>query len=228
MERRRTRGEAEIEVLLAKLPPGSERHQVLTAARDFKASWVALGERLTQVRESGQYAQWGYKTFEAYVRGELRLKPDTALKLTRSFSFLRDHEPTALGAPLTRELPALDVVDLLSRAKEKVKVSDEQLDSIRREAFDSDEGPMTRSEVMKRFREVDPDAFKAQPKKAGGPVGAGDGNVRKALLLSERLESLLAAIQGLSDEAQRNAASVTNALRTIFEETRQQQTANAA
>lgn len=227
MERRRSRGEAEIEALLAKLPAGSDRHRVLTAARDFKASWVALGERLTEVRESGQYAQWGYKTFEAYVRGELRLKPDTASKLTRSFSFLRDHEPAALEAPITRELPALDVVDLLSRAKDKVKVSDAQLDTIRREAFDSDEGPMTRSEVMKRFREVDPDAFKAQPKKSG-VVGAGDGNVRKALLLSERLESLLAAIQGLSGEAARNAASVTAALRAIFEETRSQTTASAA
>ena len=99
MDRRRTRGEAEIEALLAKLQPGSERHGALSAARDFKASWVALGERLTQIRESGQYSQWGYKTFEAYVRGELRLKPETANKLTRSFSFLRDHEPAHDALP---------------------------------------------------------------------------------------------------------------------------------
>ncbi|HSI05565.1 MAG: hypothetical protein ACAI38_01030 [Myxococcota bacterium] len=228
MERRRSRGEAEIEALLAKLPPGSDRHACLSAARDFKASWVALGDRLTKLRETGQYAQWGYKTFEAYVRNELRMKPDTANKLTRSYSFLRDHEPEALSAPIARELPPLDVVDLLSRAREKAKVSDEQFDNIRHEAFDADEGPMTRSEVMKRFREIDPDAFKPQPKKAGGAVAA-DGNVRKALLLAERLESLLVAIQGLSEDAQRHAQSVTVELRTIFLETQQQQPeANAA
>jgi hypothetical protein len=229
VERRRSRGEAEIEALLAKLPPGSERHLVLTAARDFKASWVALGERLTQVRESGQYAQWGYKTFEQYVRGELRMKADTANKLTRSFAFLRDHEPTALEAPITRELPALEVVDLLSRAREKTKVSDEQLNSIRSAAFDANEGPLSKSEVMKRFREVDPEAFKAGgDKKPGAATSAGDGNVRKALLLSERLESLLGAIQGLSSDAQMRAASVTGELRQLFESTRQETATPAA
>lgn len=221
MERRRSRGEAEIEALLAKLPPGSERHACLSAARDFKASWVALGDRLTALRESGQFAQWGYKTFDAYVRNELRMKPETANKLTRSYSFLRDHEPEALQAPIARELPPLDVVDLLSRAKEKAKVSEEQFNTIRHEAFDNDEGPLTRSEVMKRFREIDPDAFKAQPKKASAV--AADGNVRKALLLSERLESLLVAIQGLSGDAHEHAKAVTVALRTIFLDSQQQQ-----
>lgn len=213
MDRRRTRTEAEMEALLAKLPPGSDRHATLSAAKEFKASWVLLGERLTKVRESGQYASWGYKTFEAYVKGELRLKPDTALKLTRSFAFVRDHEPTALNAPLTRELPAMDVVDLLAQAREKVKINDDQLNAIRREAFNSDEGPLTKNEVMKRFREVDPEAFKPAPK-ASGVVA--DGNVRKALLLAERLQTLLTGIEGLSQAAQESANTVTSELRTIF------------
>lgn len=213
MDRRRTRTEAEMEALLAKLPPGSDRHSVLSAAKEFKASWVLLGEKLTKVRESGQHAAWGYKTFEAYVKGELRLKPDTALKLTRSFAFVRDHEPTVLSAPITRELPAMDVVDLLAQAREKVKINDEQLNAIRRDAFNSDEGPLTKSEVMKRFREVDPEAFKPAPKNAGIVV---DGNVRKALLLAERLQTLLTGITNLSEGAQAAANTVTSELRTIF------------
>lgn len=225
MDRRRTRTEAEMEALLAKLPPGSERHGVLSAAKEFKASWVALGEKLTKVRESGQYASWGYKTFEAYVRGELRLKPDTALKLTRSFAFVRDHEPEALNAPVTRELPAMDVVDLLAQAREKVKINDDQLNAIKREAFNSDDGPLTKSELMKRFREVDPEAFKPAPK-ATGPVA--DGNVRKALLLAERLETLLTGIAGLSDGAKEGANAVTSELRSIFQAAQEQPAVTAA
>ncbi|MBC7794696.1 MAG: hypothetical protein H7Z43_13410 [Clostridia bacterium] len=202
-----------MEELLTKLPPGSERHSCLSAAKEFKASWVLLGERLTKVRESGQFASWGYKTFETYVRSELRLKPDTALKLTRSFAFLRDHEPNALQAPITREIPSMDVVDLLSQARDKVKIDDTQLAKIRREAFDTEDGPMSKSEVMKRFREVDPEAFKPAPKTTGVVA---DGNVRKALLLAERLETLLAGIQGLSEGAQAGANTVTSELRIIF------------
>ena len=94
--RRRTRGEAAIESLLAKLDPSSERYRVLLATREFKASWVELGERLTEVREGGEFRTWGHETFEAYCRTELRLKPDTANKLTRSYVFLKEHEPVVL------------------------------------------------------------------------------------------------------------------------------------
>jgi len=57
MTRRKTRGEVAIQSKLATLDPESERYHVLVAARDFKASWVALGERLTAVREREQYLE---------------------------------------------------------------------------------------------------------------------------------------------------------------------------
>ena len=63
MARRRTRGEAHIEALLSNLDPGSERYHVLRAARDFKASWVELGERLTETREQEKFKEWGYTSF---------------------------------------------------------------------------------------------------------------------------------------------------------------------
>src|SRR5688572_16486056 len=164
MARRKSRAEVEIEAQLQTLDPDSERHQVLSAARDFKVAWVALGNLLTQVRESGTWREWGYSSFEAYCRRELRLRQDTANKLTRSFAFLRDHEPSAMELRPERELPPLDVVDLLSRAQERTKVSEEQLAAITEEVF-SEEGPLpTRSGVVKRFRELDPDAFRAAPR----------------------------------------------------------------
>ena len=89
MDRQRSRTEVEMEAQLKTLDPSSERYATLSAARDFKASWVALGELLTRVREGSLYREWGYSSFEAYARRELRIRQDTANKLTRSFSFLR-------------------------------------------------------------------------------------------------------------------------------------------
>lgn len=190
--RRTTRAEAEMAARLDTLDPTSKRYEVLAAAKAFKANWVELGQRLTTVRETQGYAQWGYGSFEAYCRKELQIRQDTANKLTRSFAFLRDHESQILGEKRTpTDLPALDVVDLLSQAQQRTKVSDAHLAKICETALDPTANP-TRAQVMKQFRELDPEAFKPEHKPKPQPV-PGANDMRKALLLAERLESLLAA-----------------------------------
>ena len=218
MTRRRSKAEVEMENLLGTLDPSSERFRVLAAARDFKASWVILGEILTTVRDSNAFKEWGYASFEAYARRELRLRADTAAKLTRSYSFLKEHEPTALATRQEKELPPLDVVDLLTRARERAKVSDEDIQSIQQEVFEDGANP-TRHAVVKRFREIDPDAFRGKPrapKEAGGSE-----DLRKALLLGERFETLVTEHPALSDNAKQVLSQVVAEVRQAFEATKQ-------
>jgi hypothetical protein len=88
-----TAAEADIEKKAASVPPGTFRHTVLVAAKRFKSTWAELGKLLVQVRDEGTYQEWGYPSFEAYCLKELHIRKATALKLTRSFSFLSRHEP---------------------------------------------------------------------------------------------------------------------------------------
>lgn len=213
MARRKSRAEVEIETQLGTLDPKSERHVVLSAARDFKVAWVELGNRLTAVRESNSWQNWGYSTFDAYCRRELHIRRDTANKLTRSYSFLRDHEPSALQDRERRELPPLDVVDLLSQAEERAKLSGDQFDMIREEIFAPDNVIPTKGQVLKRFREFDPDAFRSAPRK-NAPV---EGDIRKALLLAERLQALMEVQDGVSTTALNGVRRAVSELRQIFE-----------
>ncbi len=220
MPRRKSRSEIEMEVQLEQLEPGSSRHRVLLAARDFKASWVQLGELLTRVRENREFETWGYTDFEMYCRRELHVKRDTANKLTRSYAFLRDHEPSSLQSSTShRELPALDVVDLLTRARDRANVSEEQFEAIRRDVFSEDQSPPTRAAVGKRFREVDPDAFRSTPRAKPAPSAGGPAEVKKALLLAERLEAVLGSLQ-VSDTTQRAIQSACVELRHLFQSSR--------
>ena len=217
MTRSRSKAEVEMENLLGTLDPSSERFRVLAAARDFKASWVMLGEILTTVRDSNAYKGWGYVNFEAYARRELRLRSDTASKLTRSYSFLKEHEPQALQTRQEKDLPPLDVVDLLTRARDRAKVSDEDVQAIREEVFEDGANP-TRHAVVKRFREIDPDAFRGKPrapKEAGG-----SDELRKALLLGERFETLVTQHSALSDNAKKVLSQVVDEVRQAFEATK--------
>ena len=148
----------------------------------------------------------------------MRLRADTAAKLTRSYSFLKEHEPKALETRQEKELPPLDVVDLLTRARERAKVSDEDIQSIQQEVFEDGANP-TRHAVVKRFREIDPDAFRGKPrapKEAGGSE-----DLRKALLLGERFETLVVEHPALSDNAKQVLSQVVAEVRQAFEATKQ-------
>ncbi len=204
MPRRKSRAEVAIETQLRTLEPTSPRFVVLSAARDFKAAWVKLGTELTHARESNAWKAWGYPSFEGYCRRELHLRRDTVNKLTRSYAFLRDHEPEALEAD--RELPELDVVDLLSRAGDRTALSKGQIDEIRSEVFDPENQNPTKSQIVKRFREIDPEAFRPQ-KPVPTLVQGTPQDIRKALLLGERLNDLLTQMPNISQQS-KEAASV--------------------
>jgi len=108
-------------------------------------------------------------------------------------------------------------VDLLSRARDKAKLSDAQFHSIEKDVFDSP-AETTKGDVLKRFREIDPEAFKAAPRAAAS--GSGDGDLRKALLLAERLQSLVDGQDGVSRAARDAMRGVVGELKGLFENSR--------
>ncbi|MDH3961457.1 MAG: hypothetical protein OET55_09335, partial [Desulfuromonadales bacterium] len=63
-EKSPTKGSQHIEQLMRQLPPESERYQVLATAKQFKSSWVELGEWLAKVSNKKQFSEWGFTSFE--------------------------------------------------------------------------------------------------------------------------------------------------------------------
>ena len=215
MAGQKSKSELEIEAQLKSLDPASFRYQVLASAKDFKAIWVQMGDFLTKVREQSLYKEWGYKSFEIYCRKEVRIRQDTANKLTRSFSFVRDNEPEALAAQGDQELPPLDVVDLLARARERTVVPEEELNTIREEVFHGEKEP-TRQRLMKRFREVDPEAFRAK-KPDEVILQEGDPDMRKAVLVAECLLSLREPGPSISSAAKLSMQTIVQELTALLE-----------
>ncbi len=212
-----TRTQADLRARLQQLPEGSPRRAALMAACTFKSSWVELGEALISVREEGQYKAWGYPSFEAYCKSELHIKADTVLKLTRSFAYLQQHAPERLSrSESTTAAPALDVVDLLSQAASRTKVSQDALSRMGAQLLQKDAAP-TRAEVLKTLREDDPEAFRAKSRAAAVPKTVQDVDLRKALLLAERLFGLLGE-QGdvVSAQAHAKLERVVQELRAAY------------
>ncbi len=187
--------------------PGSLRHQVMLTAQKFKSSWVELGSLLVRVRRDGGWRDWGFSSFEEYCTKELRLKRQTAEKLTASYSFLTRHERDFADATIQlhsesprsalppREAPAFEVVSVLARAEESGQLGEEDYQALR-ESIWSDARPPAQvaRELSKRF-----------PPPAPEPPASGEGIARlvqSAKRLAQALSSCEAIPSAIAERAE--------------------------
>ncbi len=180
-----------------------ERAELLHRARRFKASWIELAEALTNAKRGGRWKEWGYDSFEAYAKTELRLKQDTVDKLTGSFLFLKRRAPSVLTRDALREpVPSYDAVDFLRRAEASPEAPREAVEEIRRRVIDE---AAPAAAVSRSYRDVVFPLDKAQQR---ARELAGVRNVAKRL--RELLGSTKAVPRGL-------ARDVSDALDKLLE-----------
>lgn len=151
----KTKTEELIETLLRELDPATPRYQVLVSARQFKSSWVELGEKLTRVLREKLFQNWGYNNFEDYCRKEIRIRQATAEKLTLAFGYLERQQPTLLGSrDQNRELPDYRSVDLLRRVDEDPSMDETQKADLKRAVFEERRSlPNVRRQYQEMVRE---------------------------------------------------------------------------
>lgn len=118
-----------------------ERAELLRRTRLFKSSWLELGEALADVKRNKAWERWGYDTFEAYAKAELKLRMDTVEKLTGSYMFLHKRAPEVLRRdPVEEHLPSYQAIDFLRRAEERNEqdhnVPDDTMEEVRKKVLD--------------------------------------------------------------------------------------------
>jgi len=184
-----TKAETDMAARLGTLEPGTKRYDVLSTAIDFKCSWFRLARHLVEVRDGGLFAEWGYKTFEAYAQRELHLRRETTQKLVRSYDFLNAHERPTLRAVAERDdgdegvvpLPSYQALDVLAEARQNPYLSDDDYRELRDRVFQEDPSPAQLRKTIKERAPV-PEVQRSDE---------GPARLRKCLNLAERLYGLL-------------------------------------
>lgn len=118
-----------------------ERVELLRRTRRFKSSWLELGEALAEVKRGKTWERWGYDSFEAYAKAELKLRMETVEKLTGSYMFLHKRAPEVLRRdPMETPLPSYQAIDFLRRAEERAEhdesVSEDTMVEVRKKVLD--------------------------------------------------------------------------------------------
>lgn len=188
------------------------RMQVVSRARVFKRSWVDMAEALSTVRSRRLFERWGYQSLPDYALEELNIKRATCDKLTVSYHALSEHAPHVLSWDgVAQEMPEMDAVEYFARAVDPrprrgseeapPPPSDEVVDQLKQAIFEDRASPPS---LRRRFNPV------LNPKD--------EGDERRDLLSkvranARRLEELVTALDGLSEERVEEVTSCLEELR---------------
>ena len=144
------------------LSPETLRYRVLESAKNFKSSWIELGQYLYTVYKDKLYRDWNHVTFEAYCAKEIGIRQQTAVKLLKSYYFLEKEEPDYLkkqshddGKPT--EAPSFESVNALRLAKQSERISEKDYAKIREEVLEKCQEPLEVKKKIKYFLKTAPE-----------------------------------------------------------------------
>ncbi|MFA5143157.1 MAG: hypothetical protein WC522_03155 [Candidatus Omnitrophota bacterium] len=153
----------------------SLRYRVLESAKNFKTSWVELGQALYAVWKDKSYREWGYLTFDAYTQKEIGVKKPTAMKLLKSYYFLEKEEPAYLQKEYSESqapaaVPSYESVNLLRLAKNRNALDRDDYQRFRKDVLETGRDPVEvkrdLTSLMRQREELSPDEARQRRKTA--------------------------------------------------------------
>lgn len=142
------------------------RMEMIGCAKDFKVSWVQLGQGLYSIWRDKTFHAWDYDKFEDYVIRELGLKKAMALKLVKTYFFVEQEEPGYLKKEFSDDkkaiaVPSYEGLDVLRQARRHGELSREDYVKLRKDIFDKGkEASLVKKDltaILKERKQVDPD-----------------------------------------------------------------------
>jgi len=151
------------------------REQVTEHAKNFKRSWINLGQALYPVWKEKWFFTWGYDKFENYTQQELGIKKPTAIKLLKSYYFVEQDEPEYLNAEFTEEreapkVPDCDSINVLRLARANKELTKDDYQDLKKAIFekgkDASGARKDLTAMMRERKVVDPDEEREQRNEA--------------------------------------------------------------
>ena len=142
------------------------RSEIRQHSKNFKTSWVNLGQALYSVWRDKIFYVWGFDKFEYYVEQEVGLPKQLSLKLLKSYFFLEQEEPDYLkrGFNETRDaskVPGYEAVNMLRLAKQNKELLKDDYLKLRRGVFEKGKNASAVRQdltaLLKERKQIDPD-----------------------------------------------------------------------
>ncbi|MBF0504639.1 MAG: hypothetical protein HQL14_06000 [Candidatus Omnitrophica bacterium] len=142
------------------------RIHIASHAKNFKLSWVQLGQGLYAVWRDKLYSAWGFEKFEDFCVRELGIKKPLALKLVKTYFFVEQDEPVYLKKEFSESrevsvIPGYEGLDVLRRARGHKELTREDYTKLRKDIFEKGrDASLVRKDLtvmIKERKKIDPD-----------------------------------------------------------------------
>lgn len=142
------------------------REDILEFSKDFKTSWVRLGQSLYSIYRDKHYHAWGFEKFEHYTEKEVGIKKSLAMKLVKTYIFLEEDEPAYLDGAFKDERDAMQVpgyeeIAVLRSAKRNKELNKDDYKQLRTAIFEkgksAGDARKDLTAMMKEREVLDPD-----------------------------------------------------------------------
>ncbi len=175
MNRFKTKSLEVIEQKMADVGEDSLRYKILSSAKNFKTSWIELGQALYSAWKDKLYKDWGFLTFDAYTSKEIGIRKNTALKLLKTYYFLEKEEPQLINKGYVdtkdaSEVPSYESVDVLRLAKKKQMLDEDDYRRFRKDVLekgrDAREVKKDLTALIKQREELEPEEARKKKREA--------------------------------------------------------------
>jgi hypothetical protein len=205
----KTRSLQEIEQRMQGVDQSSLRYKVLDSVKNFKTSWIELGQALYSVWKDKLYKEWGYVNFDTYSSKELGIRKQTAMKLLKSYYFLEKEEPGYLQKDYVQStdavlIPQMESVNMLRLAKNKKILDEHDYHSLKKQIFEKGkEATEVRKELTSLIRQRE----ELSPEEA---------REKRKLASVKRLLSVLKSLRQELEEAKLTSANILKEISALI------------
>ena len=162
----KTRAIEKIERKMSDLDSDSLRYRVLETSKNFKTSWINLGQALYTVWKDKCYKEWGFSQFDSYTSKDIGIRKDTAMKLLKSYYFLEKENAGFITKSVSGEsdaskLPSYEAVDVLRKAANRKDIDKIDYERMKKSVFESGKDAKdvraTLTQLVKQREELEPE-----------------------------------------------------------------------
>jgi hypothetical protein len=205
----KTRSLREIEERMQGVDESSLRYKVLESVKNFKTSWIELGQVLYSVWKDKLYKEWGYVNFDTYSSKELGIRKQTAMKLLKSYYFLEKEEPGYLQKDYVQStdavlIPQMESVNMLRLAKNKKILDEHDYHSLKKQIFEKGKDA---AEVRKELTSLIRQREELSPEEAWE---------KRKLASVKRLLSVLKSLRQELEEAKLTSANILKEISVLI------------
>src|SRR3989338_5666052 len=149
------------------------REHIIQCSKEFKTSWVHLGQALYSVWKGKLFHLWGYEKFEHYTQKEAGLRKELVIKLLKTYFFLEEEEPGYLTKEFgesrdATQVPSYEAVNVLRLAKLKREINEEDFLHLKSNVFEKGKDALSIKKdltaLIKDRKEVDPEKEREEKK----------------------------------------------------------------